>query len=281
MGVLGQRVLVQVVEVVVLPEGVEGDLPVGADRVHVGLAVGLPVGEVEHGQLVGQPGAEVGVDVDGRPGPQAADDQAVALGDGELDQALVLAVHPLEALGHRHADEAPFEVVHPGVEGAGEPPRLAAAVGDPDPTVAAHVRHRPHLALGVPGQQDRGPAQVDGAVGARPGQRARQAEHQRVVEEEDVELGLEVGLARCRRRRAPRARRRPCRWCRCRGGRAAVEPGRAPALPCPSVLPLTGEIRTERVLTHRSPWLRRRHPHAPVSPLDVRSAGGLTPLDLR
>ena len=75
----GERVAVQVVEVVVLAEGVEGDLPVGGDRVHVGLAEGLPVGEVEHAPTRRRGRAEVVVDVDRRAGPQAADDEAVAL----------------------------------------------------------------------------------------------------------------------------------------------------------------------------------------------------------
>ena len=106
----------QMVEVVVLAEGVERDLPVGGDRVDVRLAERLPVGEVEHRQLVGEAGPEVRVDVDRRPGPQAADDEAVALGDRQLDQALVLPAHAVERVGDGDADQLSLEVVGPRVE---------------------------------------------------------------------------------------------------------------------------------------------------------------------
>jgi hypothetical protein len=74
-----ERGPVEVVEVVVLAEGVEGDLPVGPHPVDVGLAIGSPRGEVEHGHLLGQVGAEVLVDVERllvipcTSGPEVAD----------------------------------------------------------------------------------------------------------------------------------------------------------------------------------------------------------------
>jgi hypothetical protein len=81
------------------------DLPVGPHVVDVGVAVRRPVGEVQQGQLLGQPGAEVLVDVDRLAGAQAADDQPVALGDRQLDQALARAVHALERRGGGDADQ--------------------------------------------------------------------------------------------------------------------------------------------------------------------------------
>ena len=103
----------------------------------------------------------------GGPGTQAADDEAVALGDRQLDEALLLAAHAVERLGGGQPDERAVEVVGPGVERTGEAAGLADAVHHPDAAVAAGVDHRVHPTVAVPGQQDRRAHQVDRAVAAR------------------------------------------------------------------------------------------------------------------
>jgi hypothetical protein len=187
-GVVLERVPVQVVEVVVLPEGVEGDLPVGVDLVDVGIGVRRPVGEVEHGQLGRQLGPQVLVDVDRRPGAEAPDHQPVALGHRQLDQALLLPAQLGEGVGHGHAHQPALQVVDPGVERAGEAPGLARAVDHPHAAMAAHVGHGPHAPVGGPGDEHGRAAQVDRAVAAGAGQGPGQAEDQRLAQEQDGEL---------------------------------------------------------------------------------------------
>jgi hypothetical protein len=51
---------------------------------------------------------------------------------------------------------------------------------------------RPHAPLPVPGQQDRRPAHVNRAERLRPRQRAGQAEDERLVTEQDLDLALVV-----------------------------------------------------------------------------------------
>jgi hypothetical protein len=185
---------VQEVEVVVLPERVERDLPVGVDPVDVGIGVRLPRGEVEHGQLGRQVRPEELVDVDRRPGAEAPDHQPVALGHGQLDQALLLPAQLGEGVGHGHAHQMALQVVDPGVERAGEAPGLARAVDHPHAAVTADVGHGPHLAVGGPGHEHGRAAQVDGAVAAGARQGAGQAEDERLPQEQGLHLvGQPIG----------------------------------------------------------------------------------------
>ncbi len=181
---------------VVLPEGVQRHLPVGPDAMDVRLAVWLPVGEVQRAQLVGQPGSEILVHVDRCTGAEAADDESEAFGHRQLDEALVLAAHALEARGRRHTDEVPLDVVHPGMEGAGEAPRLARTVHHAHPAVPAHVGHGADDAVAVPRQQDGGSAEVDGPERPGPRQGAGEAEQEWGVGEERGELALQVFAGR-------------------------------------------------------------------------------------
>jgi hypothetical protein len=183
---------VQVVEVVVLPVGVERDLPVGRHRVGVLLAVRRPVGEVEQLQLGRQVRPQVLVDVDRLARPQPADHQAVALGHRQLDQALVVAAHVRERVRRRHPDEPSPEVVGPVVERAGEPAGGAAAVDHPHAAVAAGVEEGLGPALAVAGDEHRRAAHVERDVGARRGQRARQAQDERLAAEQRVHLAPEA-----------------------------------------------------------------------------------------
>ena len=68
----------------------------------------------------------------------------------------------------------------------------AGAVSDPHAPVPADIGQRPYPPGGVPGQQDRRAAQVDGAEGLRPGQPAGQAEDERPVLKEDLDFLLVV-----------------------------------------------------------------------------------------
>src|SRR5437667_221685 len=105
-GVALQCPPMEIVEVVILPESVECDLPVGAYGMNVRIAVRLPVVEVQHGQLVRETWPQVGVDVDRAPGPQAADDEAVSLGNRQFHQPLVVAAQAFEGARHRDSDKS-------------------------------------------------------------------------------------------------------------------------------------------------------------------------------
>jgi hypothetical protein len=76
----------------------------------------------------------------------------------------------------------------PGVERAGEAPGLALAVDDAHAPVAADVGHGPHPPVVGPRHEHQRAAQVDRHVAAGAGHSARQAEHERVPEEQDVDL---------------------------------------------------------------------------------------------
>ena len=183
--VAGQRVAVQNVEVVVLAEGIDGELPVDVRMDRLRCAVGV-AGQIPVRHVVLQAG-EHGIHVNRlarrRPHPQ----HAVAFRRRQFDEAEPRLVDLPEALLAVHGDEVARGRVGPGVEGAAETVALAVAVRHHlGAAVPAGIGEGAKAPLLVAGHQD---GQAGGAVrpvGAGLRQIARQPHEERRFAEEDA-----------------------------------------------------------------------------------------------
>ena len=137
-GVAGpERLPVQDRQVIEVEIAVVGHLPVRTVdglAAHVGTARELVMGQ--HLAVA----AEVGVDVEGRPRRQGAEDNAGSLGDGQRREAMTVGVEVAEFLTVEDPDQPALAVVAPRVVRAGEAPCRAGSLRHDDrAAVAAHV----------------------------------------------------------------------------------------------------------------------------------------------
>ncbi|MCY1348929.1 hypothetical protein D9M69_350950 [compost metagenome] len=147
--------LVGLLHVVVLEEGVDGQLPVHrpADVARVEDHVLVEAEAVEVGEDFG---AEEGVEVERRARRQARPHRAEAFGHRHLGEVQAGPVDALEAVAVGDAAQLAVRVVGPGVVGADEHPVLAAGVGHQlGAAVLADVEETAQAALLVAGQQQR------------------------------------------------------------------------------------------------------------------------------
>ena len=183
--VAGQRVAVQHVEVVVLAEGVHGQLPVdvGVDRLRCAVAVARQI-PVRH---VVFEAAQHGVHVDLAAGRGLHPQHAVAFRSRQFDEAEARLVDLAEALLAVHGDQVAGAGVGPSVERAAEAVALAASIRHHlGAAMAAGVGEGVEDAVFVAGHQD---GQAGGAVrpvGAGFRQIGRKAHEERRLAEEDA-----------------------------------------------------------------------------------------------
>ena len=177
---VGQRVhaddalTVDVGEVVVLGERLEGGLPVHR-RVERPFLEELVSSQVPLREL-GIEGSEVGVQVDPGVGGQHDPHEPVALLARELDQAVGPAIDRFEPLLTRQADQLALGVVGPRVVRAREATGRPATVGRSGTAVTAVVEEGPDPTVVTTGHQHRGPDRLthDEVVGLRQLRRAGQ-----------------------------------------------------------------------------------------------------------
>ncbi len=122
------------------------------------------------------------------------EDHAVALLGGELDQPPLFAAHVREALGSWYADQLAFDVIDPGMEGAGEAARLVSAAGLDNPSAAmlAHVEKGAYATTLVSSEEHRRAGGIESHPRAGAGEVTAEADEHRIAVEYDPAFLLEL-----------------------------------------------------------------------------------------
>ena len=179
----------QMRDVIALEEGVDRELPVDAriDAIRRKERIGLGLERRE----IGGDRAEPGIDVDhhalaGRHRLGPHEQQAVFLDRRQAHQPVACEIESGEAHLVGGAQKLAGGVVGPAVIGAGEGPRVAAALRHRRAAMAADIGEGAHLAVGAARHQHRHAGDILGDVVARLGEPRREAHEDRPIAEQPL-----------------------------------------------------------------------------------------------